>query len=306
MKVRLDFCDFGPGFSKTDNFFIRVLRKGFDVELCDKPDYLIFGDLGSHLHRVHNCIKIYFCVEDFAPDFKTYDYAFTCRYLDDPRHLRLPYYILGAIPSQFAKDSEDLEKIAAQKTKFCSFVISNVNVKKTRRVDFFHRLSKYKKVDSGGRYLNNIGASIPGGPLGKIEFLKPYKFNIAFENASVPGYTTEKLAEAMVARTLPIYWGNPRVQEEFNTGSFLNYADFPSEEALIEKIIELDRDPVKYLDYLRQPYFNNKMPPEAFNPDRLLAHFEKIFTQKIQPVSQRRTFFRLGRWIVVKKNKPHC
>jgi len=76
--------------------------------------------------------------------------------------------------------------------------------------------------------------------LGKIEFLKRYKFNIAFENASLPGYTTEKIVEPMAARCLPIYWGNPLIEREFNPKSFLNYFDFRDDDALIEKIIEFD------------------------------------------------------------------
>ena len=79
MRIRLDFCDFWAGFPKTDNFFARLLRERFEVEICDRPDFLIFADVGQHVHRVHNCVKIHYCVENFAPDFKQCDYAFTCR-----------------------------------------------------------------------------------------------------------------------------------------------------------------------------------------------------------------------------------
>ena len=104
---------------------------------------------------------------------------------------------------------------------------------------------------------------------------------------------------------MPIYWGNPRVGREFNSKSFLNYFDFPSEEALIEKIIELDRDDAKYLEYLRQPYFHNNQPNEFFSHERLLNFFEKIFTTPITPVSARRYPLQIGRWIPVLKNRPN-
>ena len=81
----------------------------------------------------------------------------------------------------------------------------------------------------------------------------------------------------MQARAMPIYWGNPRIAAEFNPKSFLNYFDFPSEEALIEKIIELDQDDAKYLEYLRQPYFHNNRPNEFFSRERLLNQFENDF-----------------------------
>jgi alpha(1,3/1,4) fucosyltransferase len=303
MKVRLDFCDFMPGYQKTDNFFYHLLRERFDVQICDNPDFLIFADIGQHVHRVHNCVKIHFCVENFAPDFTLCDYAFTCHQMDDPRNLRLPYYALRN-PQDLLKDNEDLEQIMASKTKFCSFLASYANNKTRVRNEFFHKLCKYKKVDSAGGALNNMGCRLPAGPKAKIEFLRPYKFNLAFENASLSEYTTEKIVDAMEARAMPLYWGNPDVGREFNSKSFLNYFDFPSEEALIEKIIELDQDDVKYMEYLREPYFHNNQPNEFFSRERLLNQFEKIFTTPITPVSARRYRLQIGRWIPVLKNRP--
>ena len=304
-KVRLDFCDFWPGFCKTDNFFWDILKTRFDVELHAQPDFLIYSNRESHVHRVHNCVKIYFAVESFLPDWRECDYAMTCHYLDDPRHLRLPLYVLYGEPACLVKDAEELDSLLASKSTFCSFVVSNAGKRKTqKRVDFFNHLSRYKRVDSGGRYLNNIGEPIPNGPAGKLAFLRQYKFNIAFENESVVGYTTEKIFEAMRARCLPIYWGNPRIAEEFNPRSFLNYLDFPTEEALIEKIIELDRDDLKYLAWMREPYFRSNRPNEFFDTKRLLDFFESIFTTPVRPVSRQRRWFQIGRWVPVKKNRP--
>jgi hypothetical protein len=304
--VKIDFCDFWPGFSKTDNFFCNVLRKRFDVEICDSPDFLIYGDPGQHVHRVHNCVKIYFGVEANLPDWSECDYAFSCHYLDNPRHCRLPYYVLGVNPIKLVKGGEDWAALMAAKTKFCAFVVTNRHPSKTKkRIDFFHRLSRYKKVDSAGGYLNNMGFVLPPGAHEKQRFLRAYKFNIAFENCAVPGYTTEKLVDAMLGKCLPIYWGDPRVGDGFNPRSFLNYADFPNDEALIEKIIELDRDDAKYLECMRQPNFHNNSPNMEFDQNRILDFFERIFTAKIRPVSARRRWLQIGRWIPVKKKRPN-
>lgn len=304
MKVKLDFCDFWPGFSKTDNFFYRLLQKRFEIELCDGPDFLIYGDALQHLHRVHNCVKIFFNPESSLPDFRQCDYALTCHYLDDPRHFRLPYYALCANPVRLIKKEEDWAAQLRARTKFCAFVVSNVHARRTsERIEFFHRLSQYKKVDSAGRALNNTGFILPPGADLKQQFLRDYKFNIAYENASVPGYTTEKIIDAMQARCLPIYWGDPRIGEEFNPRSFLNRADFPSDDALVEKIIELDQDDAKYLAYMREPYLPNNQPNACLNLDRLLDKFEEIFSARLRPVSARRKWWQVGRWMVVKKQK---
>jgi glycosyltransferase involved in cell wall biosynthesis len=250
-------------------------------------------------------VKINFGIESFAPDWTECDYALTGHYLDDPRHLRLPYYALYGTPEALLKDRDDPAKILAAKTRFCGFVVSNAGKRKTReRVDFFQRLSRRKRVDSAGRAFNNIGAPLPAGSQAKVDFLRTCKFNLAFENASLPGYTTEKIVEAFWARTVPIYWGNPRIHEEFNPKSFLNYFEFPNEDALIERILELDRDDAQYLEVLSQPCFHNNQPNEYYRMERVVDFFEKIFTAKIRPVAQRRSFFRSGRWTLAKRNKP--
>jgi len=301
-RIRLDFCDFCPNFSKARNFFTDLLGTRYDVEICEQPDFLIYSSFGYH-HRLYTCPRIFYTGEQDAPDFRECDYAFTSHYLEDPRHMRLPLYVLHVLPELLVKKQDEPERLLAQKNKFCAFVVSNSHRKTQKRIDFFHRLSWYKKVDSGGRHFNNIGGPIPASVEGKIAFLQPYKFNIAFENTSIPGYTTEKIVDSMRARCIPIYWGSPQIHTEFNSKSFLNYSDFPKEEALFERILQIDRDDSLYLEYLRQPFFHNNRPNEFFSRERLLAQFDKIFSTKIRPVGARRRFFPLGRWVLVKKNK---
>jgi hypothetical protein len=309
-KIRIDFCDFGPNFSKTSFYLYQVLKERFEVELCDQPDFLIYS-CGGQTHRLHSCVKIFFSGESDLPDFEECDYSIASAKLEDPRHLQYPNYVHYGEPEEIVKRGDDPEKILAAKTKFCSFLISGYHPRKnSNRVDFFRKLSKYKLVDSGGRMFNNIGGPVPGGSRGKIEFMRQYKFNLAFENRSLAGYTTEKIFEPMVARCLPIYWGDPEINEHFNPRSFLNRADFASDEALIEKIIELDNDDAKYLEYMRQPYFHSDQPNLYFNRERMLDYFERVFTQKIVPVAQRRrkgfSFGRLlGRWKLVKRHHWH-
>jgi alpha(1,3/1,4) fucosyltransferase len=303
--ILIDFCDFWPGFRKTDNFFYHLLKSRFNVELADQPDFVIYANPLSHLHRLHSGVKIYFGIESFLPDWDECDYALTCHYLDDPRHLRLPYYALYGTAEALLRGRDDSKKVLAEKNRFCGIVVSNAGKRKTQeRVAFFQRLSRRKRVDSAGRAFNNIGGPLPPGSDAKVGFLRACKFNLAFENASLPGYTTEKIVEAFWARTVPVYWGSPRIHEEFNPKSFLNRLDFPDDDALIERILELDRDDAKYLEVLRQPPFHNNQPNEFYRMERVLDFFEKIFTTKIKPAAQRRSFFRSGRWTVAKRNKP--
>lgn len=277
--VRIDFWDFWPGFDRHDNFFTRLLRPRFDLQVVDDPDFLIHSCFGKR-HRSFPGIRISYTGENRRPDFCVSDFAFSFDYLERKDHCRLPFYVFRAPLEQLLLPSQPPEEILAAKTGFCCFVYSNSLCR--RRNVFFRKLSRYKRVDSGGRFLNNVGGPVPD----KLAFQRQYKFTIAFENSSSPGYTTEKLPEGVAAGSLPIYWGNPLIAREFNPARFLNYHDYNSDEALIERIVELDNDDDQYLEYLRQPLFYDNQPNKYYDPERLVAQFERIFATDKRPVAQ--------------------
>lgn len=272
-KIKISFCDFWPTFDNQNNYLVNLLQRQYFLEITDQPDFIIYSVFGNK-HKTYQCTKIFFTGENVRPDFSQCDYAFTFDYLENDRHFRLPLYGWWADAEHLIKTPDlDVEKILASKTNFCNFIYGNPNALK--RIGFFNKLSEYKQVDSGGTLFNNIGRIITESI--KVDFIKDYKFTIAFENCEQPGYTTEKLVQPMLVYSLPIYWGNSLIDRDFNTRSFLNYYDFESEEALIQKIIELDQNDELYLEYLRQPYYNKNRVNDFVNPDNILEKFRHIF-----------------------------
>ena len=93
------------------------------------------------------------------------------------------------------------ERTFAEKTKFCNFIYSHQGCRD--RENFYRLLSEYRRIDSPGAVFNNmpgLSARRDRDWFGeKVEFMRPYKFSIVFENSSYPGYTTEKLLSAMLA-----------------------------------------------------------------------------------------------------------
>lgn len=307
-RIRIDFCDFWRYLDKHDNFFFNLLRERFEVIVCDRPDFLIYSNNG-HIHRHFNCVKIYYTHEPIQPNFNECDFAFTSFYLDDPRHRRLPWYaVLYDSPAALIQgaDFPPPQKILAEKKKFCSYMVSNHSKRRNRnRLEIFQKLSKYKQVDSGGRFMNNIGGPIMNGFQGKLDFMRNYKFHIAFENTSLPGYTTEKLPQAMMARTVPIYWGNRLVAKDFNQRSFIDASDFSNLNKLVEHIIQLDQDDALYAKILSEPYLPENKPTEWFDRRRLLDRFEEIFdtAKPTDPkVLKRKPAFSFGLWMLVKRH----
>jgi hypothetical protein len=287
--LRLDFADFWPGFSKTDNYFYSLLDKHYNVVLTDRPDYLIYSRFGK-THRRYGCTKIFYTGENARPNLKECDYAFTFDYRDDPRHYRLPLYGLyhdpkcpddPSHPQRLVEPKPPVDQILARKKKFCCVLISNESARE--RIDFIERLSKYKKVDSGGRALNNVGYIVPqtiNGKNGKLEFIKDYKFVIAFENSSHPGYTTEKLFQPMLVNSIPVYWGNPIVGRDFNTRSFVNFHDYRNEGEVIARIVAIDRDDEQFRAVMEQPYFNGNTLNEFIREENVIRQFRYIFAAR--------------------------
>ena len=283
---RINFTDFDklfrPGVGKENNIS-GLLCPHFDLELSPEPDFLFYSVFGQqHAHpRFNHCIKIWCSGENFRPDFTQCDYALSSDYLnDEPRHLRLPFYAwylyYNGTGQKLVKGppSYDVDSILKSKTRFCNFIYSNPLAK--TRIDFFRRLSKYKQVDSGGRVLNNMGQC----PSSKLDFIAPYKFTMAFENSSWPGYVTEKLVEPMLVNSLPIYWGNPVVGRDFNPLSFVNCHDYPTLDDAVERVIQLDRDDYAYVNMLHQPWFINNVENEWCQRDYMVPFFRRVFANK--------------------------
>lgn len=274
-KVKINFCDFWKGFQPTDNYFVALLSQKFEVKITAKPDYLIYSSFGKE-HRNYECVKIFYTGENKRPKFKECDFAFTFDYLDQPNHYRLPLYALYTEPEALIKNNKKVTNSLQKNRKFCNFVYSNRKADPFRE-HFFHKLSQYKKVDSGGGYLNNTGKAIGPSVTDKLNFIQQYKFTIAFENSSYPGYTTEKIIHPMLVNSIPIYWGNPLVDRDFNPKSFLNYYDYPDEDALIQRIITVDQNEELYRKYLFEPYYHRNQINSFIHPDNVLNQLCKIF-----------------------------
>jgi hypothetical protein len=110
----------------------------------------------------------------------------------------------------------------------------------------------------------------------KIAFLSRYKFTIAFENSSYPGYTTEKIYHPMVAGSLPVYWGNPQIHREFNPKSFVNHHDFANEDEVIERIVEIDRNDGLYKKYLQEPWLHGNEPNQFMDLLKIKSRLQEI------------------------------
>lgn len=255
--LKVKFVDF-PDPSMRE-MTLKILEEEFgEVKECDDPDFLFYSVFGNE-HLKYDCVRIFWTGENLQPDFNICDYAIGFSHMEfEDRYKRIPLYYFYLPDYKRAREKHVyVPDEISQKTKFCNFIYSNNNASPERE-EFFEKLSEYKKVDSGGKFRNNIGGPVAD----KYEFQRNYKFSIAFENSSSSGYTTEKILQAFSACTIPIYWGNPNVAADFNEKAFINCHNYENFEEVIEVIKRIDQDEELFEKYLKEPIGTEMQFPE--------------------------------------------
>lgn len=275
LKIR--FVDMPGEFDKEDNFILDILKEHYDIEFSDQPDFLFYSVFGIEYLAYPDCVRIFLDGEPILPNFNDCDYAIGYTYMTlGDRYLRIAGILSTSVGTEIPRSIQDRSLVHADmaQRKFCNFIYSNgtKGYGTQLRIEFCKKLMEYKHVDCPGLVLNNMqtdelarryeGYAEGGDPIvrgnhwqdSKQEFIKRYKFTIAFENLRVPGMTTEKLFNPFFAYSVPIYWGNQDAAKEFNPKAYINCADYGDDfDAVIERIKELDQDDEQYLEMLRQP-----------------------------------------------------
>ena len=218
------------------------------------PDYLIYNNFGDeHLNKKYkNSIKISIFTENKIPDLSEADYAIGqahINYLD--RYFKFPIFLWYNIKA--IKQFREKALNNPNRTKFCSAVISNGGMDKFR-IKFINELNKYKEIDMGGSFLNNVGGPVKD----KIKFLSSYKFSIAMENSEGDGYVSEKIFDSFISGTIPIYYGDYTIDEYINPKSFILIKNEENIEKKINYIKEIDQNYEKYSNILKENVLINE------------------------------------------------
>jgi len=220
-------------------------------------------------------LRIGYMQEALELDFNIFDYGvgYSDAFKGNDRFLRLlsPLDIfvnfIDSKENTIVSKEQALEELSRKKG-FCSFLYSNANANPMRD-RIFYALSEYKKVDSMGKHLNNVG--VPGTGFGghsaDCKLLKAdYKFGISAENTDFEGGTTEKIFTTLLAHSVPVYWGNPHITDDVNPACFINAADYPDLDALVAKVKEVDADDELWAEMVSAPWFT---------PEQQRAHVER-------------------------------
>lgn len=239
---------------------------------ADKPDYCFVTELiywNDKMRRlflkkyIDSPILIFYTGEAVSPDFNIFDYGigfdYDLKYND--RFVQLPP--AESFFSNFIKQKEssihsieEARNELSHKTSFCNFLYSNYRAHPNRD-KLFYILSQYKKVDSLGKHLNNMGNKATGyqGHYDDCTKIKSaYKFSIASENATFPGYYTEKILTSLEANTIPIYWGDPYISEFLNPKRFIDCTHLDRLEQVVDIVKEIDNNDDMWCQMVSEPW----------------------------------------------------
>ena len=227
--VKIAYSDFPA--SNYEHFYITEAMRSFcNPVISDDPDIVFYSCYARGHMRFRDVVKVFFNGENVHPDFNECDYAISCQ----PMRYGNRYFRLTEMALHLDESVNDRSALSVgDKSRFCNFIYSNDHVEQEGarlRMEFCRLLSRYKSVDCPGRVLHNMEAPELVGRLddarssSKVAFIRRYKFTIAWENTYGEGYVTEKLAEPLMAGSVPIYWGS--VPEFVNPKAIVDVSKF--------------------------------------------------------------------------------
>lgn len=291
--IKIDFIGFWEGFDKEHNMFTSVLEKKYKIEISNTPDYIfcsMFGDPYEYCN--YDAVRIFYSGENYSPDFNIFDYAMGFDFITyEDRYFRYPISMNnGSMPAAEKKHLDIADDIISSKPYFCNYIYGNSHAQK-ERTEIFELLSTYKRVESKGTYLNNDkNNEVISSWEDKIAFQSKCKFSIAFESVSQRGFVTEKLIHAFAAKTVPIYFGDPLIGQQFNEKAFINCRNYKNFNEVLEYIKYLDENDEEYLKVLREPVWDigtyNK------EHEKLESFIYNIFDQPLEAAYRRPLKFR--------------
>lgn len=276
-KIRIKFVDFATSFDPQRHWITQTLGKRYRLEFSDVPDFLFYSTWGDEFLKYPNAVRVFCGGEPVSPNFNDCDYAFGFEpIVYNDRYFQYP---VGDSDSpglyDLTPEIQDRSLVTAELTdrKFCNFVASQdwCGYGARLRREFTQALmDRYKSVDCPGYVLHNLdnaiaprwseglacgqGQVVSNWHQGKLDFIRNYKFTIAFENCAMVGLTTDKLVDPFLAYSIPIYWGNPEVTKIINPKAFINCNNYENNfDAIIAEIKRLDNDQDAYLEMLSQP-----------------------------------------------------
>lgn len=290
--LRVRFIRFWNGFDQQENFLSQMLSEsGFELvivqgktEYCDIEfisvcaskyekmsqaasiiKHRLFGSFQDVQAKYNNLNlpktknakrRIWITGENLRPPYSdSFDgyLSFDQNLLENNAYLPVWYFDAGFYKEHFVQRvgvNTSIHSLLKERSitrippKFACMFAGNPH---SVRLQFAEILEKARPVEKFGvAFGNQVKHKFPEG--------SQFKFTISFENDMYPGYVTEKLLEAYLCESVPIYWGDLGIASPINRDAILmKRHDQSLEEFALEVINTPDSE---ILRKLNQPFLS--------------------------------------------------
>lgn len=127
-----------------------------------------------------------------------------------------------------------------------------------------------------------IHASYRGRVRDKLSILSKFKFCLAFENASAPGYITEKIFDCFKAECVPIYLGAENIEKYVPENTFIDFREFNSYSELLNYLISIDDATYRGFIERAKGFLAAKATREKWAVDKFLETVVSAVTQNLK------------------------
>ena len=244
-NVRIMYRD---GLNKNNFYFQKYIDEVVKVtEVDNNPDYIIAAPTSrtNYHDKYKKTIKICY-TKDEIPDFNDYDYGIgsaAMQFLD--RFLRYPDYLMKPSIYRLPKNRN-----YNRFKKFCGSVFKYDT--RDWRKNFTEKLNEYKKIEN--KDIDDDDSNLDK----RINFLSQYKFGLAFEKASAPGYNTEKLFDVFLSGAIPIYFGDDYIFKVINEDAIVYLKDECNIDNVIDYIKKIDNNEQLARNIIKTPIFKDE------------------------------------------------
>ena len=283
---KFSFYDWGEDYKPENDWFVRFAKHNL-LSIDKKLNFYGVYGKGRFVRNKVEGKKIFFSPENLDKKFMKWNILFgdyCLPYVDlgmgfgdikKDNYLRFPLWILYLFsPEANKKDVEStIDKInntRYQKLKICALIAGH-DKHGTRKM-LLDGIKDVIPVDCAGKWENNTEDLWNKYNNDKIEYLKQFKFNICPENINTKNYVSEKLFEAFVADTIPIYYGSDNDPEPglINKDAVVFWYKNSSNDKARKLIKELCVDDNAYSDFIKQ----KKILPAA--TDYIWSRYEEL------------------------------
>lgn len=289
--IKIKYVGFWDGWEAENIFLTQLLKKHYHMEISDEPDYVFCSCFGFYDYLDYPQVRIMYSGENYIPDFNYVDYAMSVYPIDFlDRHQTIPGIFMSPYESTLALENKNRHyKSSVLDTKpYFANLIAGHESEGNMRGNLLKLFEGYKRVESAGSFQNNMpdGWRVSRLDGTKLEFQKKCKFTICSESIAHEGFVTEKIYEAFLADTIPIYYGSSTVSQIFNPKAYIDVRDYESLEDVLARVIALDSDDEQYLEMLNQPIFvqENYIADNIKKTEEFLCH---IIDQPIEKAYRR-------------------